>query len=259
MAADDTDIVVMLCFHYNTSLNNIFFCTERSEIQKVRAHKGRKYWRINQIADALQVSNHILFCHAWSGCDTTSAMYQQGKLKILELLNSKDVQSQADYFGKLESTQTVIGEAGSKLAIKCYGGRNTDTLGRLRHAKYMHMIVSSSSLQPERLPPTSRTIYYHALRVHFQVCQWKYLNLNILDVRECGWVKRDNVLEPILTDMEISSKNPCGKQPNCSCRKNGISCATACGDGRGVQCSNPAVMLDDELGNEQDEFLEKRV
>ena len=77
VAADDTDIVVMLCFHCNTSLNNIFFCTERSEIQKVRAPKGRKYWRIDQIVDTLQVSNHILFCHAWSGCDTTSAMYQQ--------------------------------------------------------------------------------------------------------------------------------------------------------------------------------------
>ena len=42
VVADNTDIVVMLCFHYNTSLNNIFFCTERSEIQKVRAPKGRK-------------------------------------------------------------------------------------------------------------------------------------------------------------------------------------------------------------------------
>ena len=93
----------------------------------------------------------------------------------------------------------------------------------------MQMIVSSSILQPERLPPMSHTIYYQALRVHFQVCQWKYLNLNILDAREWGWVKRDNVLELILTDMEpapqkllkivrcnckISSKNPCGKQSN---------------------------------------------
>ena len=122
-------------------------------------------WSIHQIVDALQVSNHVLFCHAWSGCDTTSAMYQQGRLKILQLLTSKEVPYQADYFGKFESTQTVVGEAGFKLAIKCYGGRNTDTLGRLRHAKFIQMIVSSSTLQTERLPPTSRTIYYHALRV----------------------------------------------------------------------------------------------
>jgi hypothetical protein len=33
------------------------------------------------------VRDNILFLHAFSGCDTTSAFFRQGKMKFLKLLN----------------------------------------------------------------------------------------------------------------------------------------------------------------------------
>ena len=41
----------------------------------------REFWKIeNLVREAGEVvMRHILFIHAWSGCDTTSAIYEQGK------------------------------------------------------------------------------------------------------------------------------------------------------------------------------------
>ena len=49
------------------------------------------------------------------------------------------------------------------------------------------MVTTLSSLQPEKLPPTVQAIRYHSMRVQLQVCQWKYLDLTILDARNWGW------------------------------------------------------------------------
>ena len=35
----------------------------------------------------------------------------------------------------------------------------------------------------------------------------------------------------------MSSKKPCGSKL-CSCRRNGLSCVSACGDLRGISCEN---------------------
>ena len=126
----------------------------------------------------------------------------------------------------------------------------------------MELVTTSLSLQPENLPPTERAIYYHALRVHLQVAQWKSLDINCLNPVEWGWQATDNGLEPIKTDLEaasndvlqfirckckLSSKNACGTRL-CSCFKSGLKCVSACGDCRGESCENTVKMedLDDE-------------
>ena len=62
-----------------------------------------------------------------------------------------------------------------------YNGKPDDTLTSLRYAMFMSMISKYFQLQPENLAPTERAAYYHSLRVHLQVCQWKSLQLDVLD------------------------------------------------------------------------------
>ena len=73
-----------------------------------------------------------------------------------------------------------------------------------------------------------------------------------------GWKLNGDILEPVMTDSvvapenllkfvrcncKLTSKNPCGRN-TCSCRKSGLRCVAACGDCRGVNCSNADDIAD---------------
>ena len=59
--ADDTDIAVMILYHWKEELGDIIFYQERQQ-------KGLS---IKQAAERLgDLREHVLLVHAWSGCDT---------------------------------------------------------------------------------------------------------------------------------------------------------------------------------------------
>ena len=43
------------------------------------------------------LTSHILFVHAWSGCDTTSATFRQGKTFLLKKFHGKGLKSYNTY------------------------------------------------------------------------------------------------------------------------------------------------------------------
>ena len=56
--------------------------------------------------------DHILFIHAWGGCDTTAATFRHVKIKILRLLSSdNEVQVQSVAYGELKTTHKEIEKA----------------------------------------------------------------------------------------------------------------------------------------------------
>ena len=119
-------------------------------------------------------------------------------------------------------------------------------------------MMRSSAIKPEVLCPTERAIYYHSLRVYLQVCQWRNLDEQIMEVTDWGWSKKDGVLTPIKTDMpaapefitnvircncKITSNNACGT----------MRCMEACGECRGLGCNNPNLMKKKEEDNYDDD------
>ena len=74
VVADDTDIVVLLMYHWKESLEEIYFCVEGRRKQCIK----RKVWAVSDIQCKNPHNNLVLFVHAWSGCDTTSATHTQG-------------------------------------------------------------------------------------------------------------------------------------------------------------------------------------
>ena len=46
---------------------------------------GNEIWKIEDLVKSTGdvITSHILFIHAWSGCDTTSAMFGQGNLQFV--------------------------------------------------------------------------------------------------------------------------------------------------------------------------------
>ena len=82
---DDTDIFVMLIYHWKSEMKNIILYQQ----------KMPKGWNIASLFPRLdKVKDHILFVHAMTGCDTTSAPYGKEKKSFLnQILKSNMLQS----------------------------------------------------------------------------------------------------------------------------------------------------------------------
>ena len=70
VVAADTDILVLLMFHWKDEMQ-IYMLADTS---------GKEMWKVEELVKASgdKIANHILFIHAWTGCDTTSATYGKG-------------------------------------------------------------------------------------------------------------------------------------------------------------------------------------
>ena len=252
VVADDTDVLILLMYHWTESMADVYFLSEPKKSQK----KGLQVWRIcDLITKAGTLTSHLLFMHAWSGCDTTSATFGQGKTNLVKKIKaSEEVQQISLLMGDPCLTAEEIGKASVRLFVILFGGKQEDSLNFLRYVKFMEMVSSNEAIDPQKLPPTERAAHFHSLRVHLQLMLWKKLTHEDLqlDPEQWGWKLDGTALTPVMTDMaaapenllkfvrckcKLSSRNPCGTNA-CSCRKNGLKCVTACGDCRGENCSN---------------------
>lgn len=255
VVADDTDVLILLMHHWNESMADVYFFSESRK-------QGLQVWKIRDLAakaGKLIISN-LLFIHAWSGCDTTSATFGQGKTSLIKKLQvNEEVQKISSLFCQ-SSTAQEIGEAGIRLFVNLYGGKEKHSL---RYVRFMGMASSNKEIDPQKLPPTERAAHYHSLRVHLQVMLWKKLVCTDMqmDPQKWGWKLDDKLgMIPVMTDIgpapetllnfvrckcKLSSRNPCGSNL-CSCRRNGLKCVTACGDCRGENCKNSEEITDSE-------------
>ena len=75
---------------------------------------------------------HILFQHAFLGCDTTSRLFGIGKGTVLKKFKVNSVlQQAADVFDETSSTPAEIESAGNKAMVAIYNGKMDDTLNSL--------------------------------------------------------------------------------------------------------------------------------
>ena len=260
VVADDTDIAVMLLYHWQDGMHPIYFLQERMN----------RAWSIAELQPSItDIKEHLLFIHAWSGCDTVSAIYGRGKALMVSLLRSSStLKRAARLFTNPTSTQTDIGNAAVLIMKLMYGGSIDEALSKLRYSKYLNMtcredihpekLSSTGIICPEKLPPTSRASFFHGLRTYHQVMLWS-LNGSENKPDEWGWENTDNILTPIKTDLEVapksvrkvircnckSLKNACSSR-NCSCRKNNVQCISSCSGCHGEDCSNTESMTTTE-------------
>ncbi|KAG1668548.1 Protein FAN [Nymphon striatum] len=116
VVADDTDVAVMLLYHWNENISDVFFLQER----------GKKCWSIRKAQlEVLDFKEHLLFIHAWSGCDSTSAIFGKGKASFLNLVKkSKIIQLVSETICDYWATQSDVGDASMKAFVELYGGNS---------------------------------------------------------------------------------------------------------------------------------------
>ena len=139
--ADDTDVFALLVYH-SLSEMNLSMKTKSQTIDIRRA----------QNALGQQMCQCILFAHAMSGCDTTSAFFGIGKTKAMKIIQkSEDLQKMVQVFGDDHLSVDEISKIGESFILQLYGGKSL-TQDSLRESYFK----SSKYTSPERMPPTSR-------------------------------------------------------------------------------------------------------
>ncbi len=91
--------------------------------------------RACQVALGPDMCKCLLFAHAVSGCDTTSAIFSIGKVKHLNALkSSKKTRNSIRVFGEDSSSKEEVVSAGEKYVASFYkGGNKTSSLNELRY------------------------------------------------------------------------------------------------------------------------------
>lgn len=103
------------------------------------------------------VKSNILFLHALSGCDSTSAIFRQGKMKFVKFLEKySHLQQVANVFNNQHATPDEVSAAGQKFIAILYNAQydETITLNKLRYEIFAKSLVKNqfnlASLTPTK-------------------------------------------------------------------------------------------------------------
>ena len=125
--AKDTDLIVLLLYHWDITMKDIHF----------RSTKSKTAWNIRECMEniPMELHPHLLFMHAFTGCDTTSSIFDKGKQKIVKLMaKSLELQQCSLIFSGDNASQEEVGNAGVRAFVLLYGANPENTsLNKLRY------------------------------------------------------------------------------------------------------------------------------
>ena len=233
VVAQDTDILVLLCYHRPNNCSNLYLQSDVDGLYDISTI---------YIGDR----DEFLFKYGWSGNDTVSCIYGHTKCALYKCSFPSTV---IDAFTSNTSSKSAIRTAGIKAMQITYGCGDIP-LEKARYLKFQKQ-ATKGKIDPDRLPPTENATAQHSLRVHLQVVVWKHLNTSILDPVGRGWeldansklrpkmltggIAQENLLKGICCNCKEGERQ-C-QTMRCSCMKAGMSCVSACGVCCG-HCSN---------------------
>ena len=123
--SDDTDVLLLLVHHFQKNMVDICHSSE----------KAGKTWGIRDIVQKIGpvLKQHLLFLHAWLGCDTTSAVFDQGKTSLCKKIQASVLlQELANLVSDECSSENDVINAGHKIFSLMYGGSIDTSLTKLR-------------------------------------------------------------------------------------------------------------------------------
>ena len=180
LVGDDTDLLVLLCYHASEDGYDLYFRPE----PKANA-RGARAWHVKKVKEKLgkEVCRNLLFLHAITGCGTTSRLYGVGRATALKKFeNVLHFKEQSNVFSCHSAVSDVV-TACEKALVSLFGGKPGVGLNALRYQRYFENLASKTShIEPQNLPfnssscpisqparlPTGKAVAGRVL-----ACQWK--------------------------------------------------------------------------------------
>ena len=238
VVCDDTDVFVLLLYHYQRAGLNIPLYMESP-------NKGRTITDIRRtVQKHSAIIENLLPAHALSGCDTVACYYGIGKATVVkELERNHDLSGIGDLDMEFEN---VLTQATTFLSA-CYGVKS-DSMSETRLHVWCAKNGKGKFSSPKlcSLPPTTEAFTENVKRAHFQATIWRNIQHDPpeADIEEFGWRKedKDRSLSPVATPEGVKcapdyilnlircgckSENPCSTK-RCSCRPHGTKCTVFC-------------------------------
>ncbi|GBL75775.1 hypothetical protein AVEN_155068-1 [Araneus ventricosus] len=154
------------------------------------------------------IADNILFIHAMGGCDTTSALFNYGKMKFVQTLkDNPDLRKVIKIFKNPDITSEAVVDAGNRFLVALYGypisASDTPSLNNVRYKCYMKSLFNKNSNMAS-LSPTEAAIHQHSLRVYHQIQYWLD---NKNRPEDWGWERTISRLQPVKT-LKLINRNP---------------------------------------------------
>lgn len=169
VVATDTDILTILIARYNQNTSNLYMLKPGS------GNQSPKYYNIAELQQNLgDLKDVLLFAHAMSGCDTTSAFFRKGKVKTFQCLSKNtELRKIVSIFNNPQANPDEIASAGEAFVLNLYNKSELDVdLDELRYYMYKQTVAKQSikdNFQLSSLPPTKDATRQHSYRAYLQV------------------------------------------------------------------------------------------
>lgn len=112
---EDVDLLIILIARTPTD-RMIYF------LKPGKGQTETKMYSSQSLTSYSKCQAHILFLHAITGCDTTSALYQRDKTKVFKLFEKcQDLVDCAEVFKKIDSSPDIILTNGIRFLLAMYG------------------------------------------------------------------------------------------------------------------------------------------
>jgi len=118
VVGDDTDLLVLLSYHLQENMADIWLLSEAKSAVRRASDFPSRLINIRTLQRRLgaTVCQQLLVLHAFSGCDTTSALFGRGKGKVLRIVTAvDDAVALTETMQNLNASADNVDDAGCKL------------------------------------------------------------------------------------------------------------------------------------------------
>ena len=202
LVGDDTDLLVLLIV-LSDPVKDV-----KMLMPGIKGHPDKVY-SSTALRGALRLMvDHLLFLHAATGCDTTSAVYRKGKrVPFRKLKDHPALCAMVQVFNDEQASSDDVAAASEAFLCVVYGRKTGDNLDAKRHQLHLRTIAKQkvcAKFDLATLPPTSAAARQHSFMVYYQVQQWHGVQLQVAD---WGWRLESGRLRPVPTLREPAPDN----------------------------------------------------
>ena len=166
ITSEDTDVFILCLYFRQTTPSPIFF--------KCGSTTHTKFVDIIGIADKLgqDVCRALPGLHAFTGCDTVSALVGRGKIGPLKMvMQSKESRATFPELGEVWEVQAQLFQ---KLCIfTCHTYMKSPGTDDVHELRYRLFCQKRGNLESNQLPPCADCLKTHCMRANYRTKIWK--------------------------------------------------------------------------------------